>query len=190
MEGCREESGGTRIQLDLSQLQSNKTPFSLFPGQIVAVEGLNLSGRNMVVHRVCEGTPPKNMQTTAGQLLEFHHGDNHQGGSPLNIMVVSGPFATQGGLNYQPLWDFLYKVQATRPDVVVMTGPFVDMRQEAVKSGQTTVQNEDGTETLLPFESFFAEQISSVLQEFFANDDVTTQFVLVPSLHDATAEWV
>ncbi|KAL7578443.1 hypothetical protein ACA910_012833 [Epithemia clementina (nom. ined.)] len=190
LEGCRGESGGTRVKLDMSHLKANKTPFLLFPGQIVAVEGLNPSGRTMVAHRICDGTPPFPVQTTADELLKFHHGDNYQGGSPLNIMAVSGPFATSSGLNYQPLWDFVNKVQSSKPDVVVMTGPFVDMRQEAMKSGQTIVQNDDGSETLLPLETFFAEQISAVLQEFFSGDEVGTQFVLVPSLHDATAEWV
>ena len=144
----------------------------------------------MVAHRICEGVPLPVSQTTSADLLKFHHGDNYQGGAPLSIMVVSGPFATTSGLNYQPLWDFLHKVQATSPDVVIMTGPFVDMRQEAIKSGQTTVQNEDGSHTLLPFETFFAEQISGVLQDFFSNDEIGSQFVLVPSLDDATAEWV
>lgn len=125
LEGCSEESGGMRVKLDLSQLKANNTPFLLFPGQIVAVEGLNTSGRTMIAHRIYDGTPPSPVSTTAADLLKYQHGDNYQGGLPLNIMAVSGPFATTSGLCYQPLWDFLNKVQAAKPDVVVMTGKYL-----------------------------------------------------------------
>ena len=187
LEGGRDSSGGARIQLNVSHLKSNKTPFSLFPGQIVAVEGLNPSGREMMAHRLCEGVPPESIKTPVKELLHFHHSEEQQNGQPLKIMSVAGPFSTTDGLNYQPLWDFMHKVQVESPDVVIMLGPFVDMRQDSAKSGQTTIQNEDGTETLLSFEAFFAEQISAVLQEFFAGDDIATQFVLVPSVDDATS---
>lgn len=52
LEGSRRDSGGCRIKLDLSDMDGG---FALFPGQIIAVEGVNASGHKMVVKRVVEG---------------------------------------------------------------------------------------------------------------------------------------
>lgn len=47
LEGSRRDSSGRRIQLDLQELST----YSLFPGQIVLVEGINSNGRVMVAKR-------------------------------------------------------------------------------------------------------------------------------------------
>ena len=53
LEGCREVSGGTSIPLDLSRLEQ----FSLFPGQVVAVKGVNSTGKSMLVEEIQSGKP-------------------------------------------------------------------------------------------------------------------------------------
>ena len=69
LEGSRGHSMGSTIALDLSGLLGNdggdvgdrgnrEYGCSLFPGQIVAVEGINPSGRTMRVTRVIEGVVP------------------------------------------------------------------------------------------------------------------------------------
>ncbi|NXF40841.1 DPOA2 polymerase, partial [Nyctibius bracteatus] len=50
LEGDREHSSGGQIPLDLSELRE----YSLFPGQIVALEGTNSTGRKMVVSKLYE----------------------------------------------------------------------------------------------------------------------------------------
>ncbi|NWQ92741.1 DPOA2 polymerase, partial [Burhinus bistriatus] len=50
LEGDREHSSGGQIPLDLSELKE----YSLFPGQVVALEGTNSSGRRMVVSKLYE----------------------------------------------------------------------------------------------------------------------------------------
>ena len=42
----------------------------------------------------------------------------------------------------------------------------------------------------IPYEAFFANRISEMLEMYYENTDIPTQFVLVPSLDDATAQWV
>ncbi|XP_009075431.1 PREDICTED: DNA polymerase alpha subunit B, partial [Acanthisitta chloris] len=51
--GDREHSGGAQIPLDLSELQE----YSLFPGQVVALEGTNSTGKRLVVSKFYEGVP-------------------------------------------------------------------------------------------------------------------------------------
>ncbi|NXY78537.1 DPOA2 polymerase, partial [Glareola pratincola] len=50
LEGDQEHSSGGQIPLDLSELKE----YSLFPGQIVALEGTNSTGRMMVVSKLYE----------------------------------------------------------------------------------------------------------------------------------------
>ncbi|NXV77345.1 DPOA2 polymerase, partial [Atlantisia rogersi] len=50
LEGDRHHSCGARIPLDLTELRE----FSLFPGQVVALEGTNSTGRRMMVSRIYE----------------------------------------------------------------------------------------------------------------------------------------
>lgn len=190
LEGSRNTAGGARIELDLSHLKSQKTSsYSIFPGQVVAVEGVNTLGRKMVAHRICEGAAPEPVQTSVKELLHYHY--EQQQGQPLKIAAVAGPFTTSDNLEYEPLMDLLNVVKNDKPDVVILTGPFVDVRHKAVKSGQTTLQDEDGQEILVPYETFFLHKIAILLEEFYAqNNTATTQFVLVPSLDDAAAEWV
>eukprot|EP00076_Gallus_gallus_P035927 XP_025001465.1 DNA polymerase alpha subunit B isoform X2 [Gallus gallus] len=53
LEGDRERSAGAQIPLELSELQE----FSLFPGQVVVVEGTNSTGRRLVVSKLYEFGP-------------------------------------------------------------------------------------------------------------------------------------
>ncbi|NXH15011.1 DPOA2 polymerase, partial [Bucco capensis] len=50
LQGDREHSAGAQVPLDLSELQE----YSLFPGQIVALEGTNSTGRRMLVSKLYE----------------------------------------------------------------------------------------------------------------------------------------
>ena len=195
LEGSRQMSGGTRVEVDLAYLKEKKQSYSLFPGQIVAVEGMNCTGRKLVAQRICEGVPRKPVESEVKDLLKFHHADEFQGGSALQIVTASGPFTTADNLEYEPLLDLIGTVSQKKPDVLILTGPFVDMRHKAVAAGQTTLEYEgdDGKkeEILVSYEAFFANKVAGLLEELYSSDDsIQTQFILVPSLDDATAEWV
>ena len=152
---------------------------------------MNTSGRKLVAQRICEGAAPEPVKTTARQLLRYHHDDDYQGGAPLRIMSVCGPYTTSDNLDYQPLLDLVTVINTERPDVVLLAGPFVDLRHQAVLSGQTMLQFQDGGEVLVPYETFFANKIAAVLEDLYTDsDNLQTQFVIVPSLEDATAEFV
>lgn len=184
LEGSRDYSGGTRINLDLSELKSGKQSFSLFPGQIVAVEGMNPSGRKMVAHAICEGSAPPSPKTNTVDLLKMHH--DTQDGQPLKLLHASGPYTTSDNLDYEPLVDLMGVVKEERPDVVVLAGPFVDIANQ-----DTALELDDGSKLHVTYEVFFANKIAALIEELFESEpSLQTQFVLVPSLDDAVAEWV
>lgn len=180
LEGSRASTGGARVEVDLRHLKSD---FSLFPGQIVALEGYNTTGRSLVAQRLCEGAPHPANQTKAADLLNFHHAA--QDGAPLQIVTAAGPFTTADNLDYQPLVDLIAGLVQQQPDVVILTGPFVDMTHATVASGNTVV---DGS--VVPLEVVFAHKVSQVLEDFYEGANHATQFILQPSVNDATAEWV
>lgn len=195
LEGSRHISGGARVEVDLSYFNAQKQSYSLFPGQIVAMEGINCSGRKLVAQRICEGAPHAPVKSVVSDLMKFHHGDSFQCGAPLKLVTASGPFTCAENFDYAPLLDLISAVSQHKPDVVILTGPFVDLRHKYVAAGQTMLdfEHESGEreEIVVPFETFFANKISALLEELYESDEsIQTQFVLVPSLDDATAECV
>ena len=175
--------------MDLSQIQTSKTAYSLFPGQIVAVEGMNTTGRKLVASRICEGASHKPTTSAVKQLREF---SEMQGASSLKIVTACGPYTTSDNLDYEPFIDLMNNVLEQAPDVVILIGPFVDLRHDSIKNGSTKVELEGGGEMVLSYETYFANKITSLLEEVLFDPEANsrTQFILVPSLDDATANWV
>lgn len=65
----------------------------------------------------------------------------------LKVYAVAGIYTTSSDLEYQPLVvDFMVSIAEEKPGVVLMMGPFVDMRQEIVQNVEDLVlEYENGT---------------------------------------------
>jgi DNA polymerase alpha subunit B len=179
LEGSRKDSGGRRVSLDLREVTA---PFSVFPGQIVLVEGINSSGRSFVVKRVIEGAaPPKKSDLSLQK-------------EPLRIMAASGPFTTSENLHYEPLRDFLGMALRNKPDLIILTGPFVDISSPKLSDGNVYLQDDEGNSIPASYETVFIQQVVHFcLDAFYSDEDSEpphTQIVLVPSLLDAHHEFV
>ncbi|KAL7527113.1 hypothetical protein ACHAXR_001811 [Thalassiosira sp. AJA248-18] len=211
LEGSRQHSAGSRIQLDLQNLNNNTNnadatadqqqqpppppqSYSFFPGQIVAVEGINSSGRIMQASRLLEGVPPPKETMAPSTLLDLQYGAKSQNGAPLSIVTMCGPYTTKDNLDYDPLVDAIVKVAEDKPDVVILCGPFVDARHPQIGGGRPTITDADGNERLVSYETLFATKISSLLEEMYdptlGDPKCKTQFVLVPSMEDAFVDSV
>jgi len=198
LEGSRMGSGGRRIQLDLKELPQ----FAVFPGQILLVNGVNSSGRRMVVKQMLEGIPRPLPTSPPDRLLEYHYSNLYQGGEAMSVVVASGPFTTSDNLDYEPFAELLTLVLETKPDLLILTGPFVDSSQELLKDGEPILYTRDdigeieyGSEHVASYENVFVEKIirDGLGAYFNAEDDhndLPTNIVLIPSLLDAHHECV
>ena len=198
LEGSRVHSMGSRIKLDLAGIleknddNGNDGGYSLFPGQIVAVEGINPSGRTMRVTRVIEGVVPP---TDVAADVKDVDDDDDDDRRALSIWTACGPYTASDDLDYDPFLDLVERVVSERPDVVILCGPFVDGRQPLVVgedgTGPTIAAATDDDDDDGPRLVVFATKVSSLLVEMYeADPDAKTQFVLVPSLEDAFVDAV
>lgn len=178
LEGSRLVSDGARTRLDLSTPDS----FSLFPGQIIAVDGVDATGRKMMTKKVYSGAPFPMPTTSISTINQYNEALED---SALVIWTATGPFTTSDNLEYEPLRDFLATAKNAdpQPDVIILLGPFVDSRQPILKSGDVNFSVE-GERVELSFLEVFQLKVSVMLEKFFG-ESPRTRVVLVPSIYDA-----
>ncbi|KAM6288771.1 LOW QUALITY PROTEIN: DNA polymerase alpha subunit B [Aegotheles albertisi] len=153
--GGDRERGGGQIPLDLSELRE----YSLFPGQVVALEGTNSSGRRVVVSKLYEGVP-----------LPFHTPTEPATEQRL-VLLACGPYTTSDSITYDPLADLIAVITRDRPDVCVLFGPFLDAKHEQVENCQL----------LGSFGDVFKLCLRTILE---GTRSAGSHLVLVPSLRD------
>lgn len=177
LEGSRRDSGGRRlvcpiastylnhlmiifrVKLELKDIES----FSLFPGQIVLVQGTASSGRVMVAKRLIEGIPRPLPNTSPAKLLEYHYQNtSFQSGQPLHVIVAAGPYTTNENLFYEPFQALLKYVVGSKPDVVVLTGPFVDVTQPLLETGDVTLDEQDNYNNIIGSHAASYEMVSGL----------------------------
>ena len=107
IEGVRIKS--SIVPVDLSNVQE----FSVFPGQIIAVEGKNVTGNLLEAKNIfSSGYPP----ASDAFVLK----------NDIYITVAAGPFTTINDLNYDPLINLLERIKEEEPHVLILIGPFVE----------------------------------------------------------------
>lgn len=101
------------VPLDLSRVES----FSIFPGQIVGIKGMNSVGSKIIAQELVQGkTPP---DPSSPITISINTG-------PVQVVVACGPFTTSSNLLYEPLTDFLTTLRDNPPHVLILLGPFLD----------------------------------------------------------------
>ncbi|XP_049614644.1 DNA polymerase alpha subunit B [Syngnathus scovelli] len=158
------EQGGQQVHLDLSELQE----YSLFPGQVVAMEGMNTTGRKLVVSKLYEGIPLP-FYSSAGKMESDEE--------PVNVLVACGPYTPSDSLNFEPLLDLIHVIGRDRPDVCILLGPFVDSKHEHIEKSQVTE----------PFEAIFTRCIESIVE---GTKSVGCRLVFVPSQRDVHHHYI
>jgi len=164
LEGSQELSAGVRVKLDLSEVRQ----FALFPGQVVAAEGLNSTGQKLVVRKICTGIQLPFRSEPASE---------HMSSEPFSMLVAAGPFTTSDSLLYEPLTDLMRTVQNDKPDLLILLGPFVDSKHDQIVNGDLEE----------PYEDLFERQVLQIVK---ATEKLSTTVVFVPSHRDIHHDFV
>ncbi|XP_056657329.1 DNA polymerase alpha subunit B-like isoform X2 [Monodelphis domestica] len=157
LEGDREHSLGVQIPVDLSELKE----YSLFPGQVVVMDGTNSTGKRFIATKLYEGAP-----------LPFYQPTEEDGDSDQRMVLVAcGPYTTSDSITYDPMMDLIGVISRDQPDVCILLGPFLDAKHEQVENCQLTIS----------FEEVFKKCLWSIIEGTRSSG---THLVFVPSLRD------
>jgi DNA polymerase alpha subunit B len=180
---------GMRVPLRLDGLG-----YDFFPGKIVALRGTNVSGEYFSATEILE---MPELPISASTPAEF---DDHNvrltssddEAPPLNMLVASGPYTMDTDLSFAPLQALLNRAEEHKADVLILTGPFLDLEHPLLASGDfedhlpanTKIQPDRAT-----LIDVFRILISQPIQNL-AKAVPTITIILVPSTRDAISKHV
>lgn len=174
-----ESSDGNTVRLDLSRLEEGKRPVFLSPGMVIVVYGVKTDDRVMDVHAIYDNCLPATGNNVKKEIVDDGPDDEVQF---FDIITAAGPYTTVNNLKYEPLDDLLRIVERNKPALVVLAGPFVDVRHSLVSDTLTA-----------PFEQLFFTRILHPISDCsrrLREQDHTCEFVIVPSIEDAHQPFV
>lgn len=132
LETSRRMGAGLRVPLKFEGVG-----YDLFPGKVVAVRGTNVSGEYFAV---TELLPMPQLPPPASTPVELDmHNDRLTSADgearPLSMLVASGPYTTDTDLSFAPLHALLAKAEEQKTDVLILSGPFLDLEHPVIASG-------------------------------------------------------
>ncbi|KAL2263681.1 hypothetical protein VTK26DRAFT_5624 [Humicola hyalothermophila] len=189
LETSRRTGNGIRVPLNLSKLNG----FQFFPGQIVALRGINSTGREFTVHSILDLPLLPNAASTPDALsahLSRLRGcgpdamDSDDSPPPLTILFASGPYTADDNLDFEPLHALCAEAADSFADALVLTGPFLDAEHPLLASGDFDLPPEASADPdTATMSTVFRHLISPALHRLVARNPHVT-VVLVPSVRD------
>ncbi|KAK8032451.1 DNA polymerase alpha subunit B [Apiospora arundinis] len=188
LETSRKIGGGRRIPLDLKRLPS----YQFFPGQIVALKGINTSGAEFTVSEIVD-IPLLPNAASIPTAIEGHR-ERLRGGpdamesddepAPLSIVMASGPYTAEDNLDFEPLHALCSQAADTYADALILCGPFIDVDHPLIASGDFDLPDDapvdpDTATMVTVFKYLIAPALNRLAS---ANPAVT--ILLVPSVRD------
>uniref|UniRef100_A0AAQ4RS34 DNA polymerase alpha subunit B n=1 Tax=Gasterosteus aculeatus aculeatus TaxID=481459 RepID=A0AAQ4RS34_GASAC len=104
------EQGGQQVPVDLSELKE----YSLFPGQVAALEGMNTTGKKLMASKLYEVS--HNLLVSPS----CKHWSRDAIAEPMNVLVACGPYTPSDSLTFDPLLDLISIIVKDRPDVCLL----------------------------------------------------------------------
>ncbi|KAJ3551947.1 hypothetical protein NPX13_g11235 [Xylaria arbuscula] len=189
LETSRRTGNGRRIPLKLEKLNGR---YEFFPGQIVAFRGINSSGHEFLVREVLE-IPLLPNAASSPAAIEAHRQrlrggpdamDSDDEPAPSNVIFGSGPYSADDNLDFEPLHALCSQAADTYADVLVLTGPFIDVDHPLVATGDFDLPEEAMTEPdTATMATVFKYLISPALNRLVASNPHIT-ILLIPSVRD------
>ncbi|KAI3323293.1 DNA polymerase alpha/epsilon subunit B [Xylariaceae sp. AK1471] len=195
LETSRRTGNGRRIPLKLDKLNGR---YQFFPGQIVAFRGINSSGQEFVVREVLD-IPLLHSAASTPAVIEAHK-ERLRGGpdamdsddepTPLNVIFASGPYSADDNLDFEPLHALCSQAGDTYADVLVLTGPFIDVDHPLIATGDFDLPEEAMVEPdTATMSTVFKYMISPALNRLVASNPHVT-ILLIPSVRDVIVKHV
>ncbi|KAJ5568385.1 hypothetical protein N7450_010871 [Penicillium hetheringtonii] len=132
LETSRRTGAGRRVPLKVDSVPG----LNFFPGQIVALRGINPSGDYFTVKEILPIPllpPAASSAVTLDNINErLENGDANP---PLNVMVAAGPYTADDNLDFEPLQELCQKATESYADSLVLMGPFLDIEHPLIASG-------------------------------------------------------
>ncbi|GAB7358068.1 hypothetical protein MBLNU230_g0230t1 [Neophaeotheca triangularis] len=189
LETSRRMGAGMRVPLRLEGVS-----YDFFPGRIVALRGSNVSGEYFAVTEVLP-IPLLGYADSTPSDLDIHNDrlTSADGEArPLHIVTASGPYTTDTDLSFTPLYTLLNRAEEERADVLILSGPFLDLEHPAIASGDfedylpsDTKLNPDRATLNDVFRVLISQPLDRLLQAV-----PTLTVILVPSIRDAVSKHV
>lgn len=190
MEMSRRMGAGLRTPLRLDKLRGG---YQFFPGQIVAVRGTNVSGKEFITTEILDvpmlpvaASEPSQITIHNQRMLSTPDSDAMETDTPpqpLNIMIASGPYTSDDNLDFLPLKTLCLEAADNYADALFLTGPFLDIDHPLISSGAFTLPPPHDPDTIT-LTTVFRALISPHLQSLHnANPNIT--ILLIPSTRDA-----
>lgn len=190
LETSRRMGAGMRVPLKFS----TGVGYDLFPGKIVALRGTNVSGEYFSVTEILSLPllPPAASTPTELDIHNERLTDASGESRPLSYTIASGPYTPETDLSFAALHSLVETATTQRPDVLILTGPFLDLEHPLLASGDleahlpSDVKLNPDTATLT---DVFRVLVAAPLQRL-AQAHPTITIILVPSLRDAISKHV
>ncbi|KAK0664329.1 DNA polymerase alpha subunit B [Lasiodiplodia hormozganensis] len=196
LETSRRTGAGLRVPLRVDNLPS----YSFFPGQIVAVRGSNPAGSFFMAKELLEipllgpaASTPSELDLANARLAstgDMDVDDSETPTRPLGIMVASGPYTPGHVLDFAAFHALIETVLESRPDVLVLNGPFLDIEHPSIINGDFDIpDNAIPNPDKATLKDVFRYHISNPLNHL-ASQHPSITIIIQLSVRDAIAKHV
>lgn len=148
LETSRRTGAGIRVPLKLESMA-----YEFFPGQIVAVRGINASGEYFSVKEILDipllapaASHVSNLDTLNDRLEVSENADFSAPSKALNVIIASGPYTMDDNLAFEPLHALCQKAEDTAVDMLVLIGPLFDTEHPLLASGDFDLPDDPSIE--------------------------------------------
>ena len=170
------EFGGERVKLEFADSILSDKQFDLFPGQIIAFQGTNPTGTKIIAQKMIAIPELYSPVTNGSAYKSFYQGSETKN---MSIVCCSGPYTERVNLEYRLLSALIKNLESNPPDVVIMSGPFVDCNHDCFLNG--TVNETD--------ESIFRSVVAPKIQQL-KNLKSGMRVIIIPAITDSCLEWM
>ena len=192
LETSRRTGAGHRVPLRVESISHE-----FFPGQIIAVRGINASGEYFSVKEVLEmpllpasASLPSAIDAWNARLGISNEQDAPSPSQALNILVAAGPYTADDNLAFEPLQALCDKAITTYADTLILIGPMLDVDHPLLASGDFDLPDDLSVEPdKATLADVFRIMIGAPLRRL-ARENPGITIILVPSTRDAVNKHV